>query len=166
MSSQSSPNLVFGTIDAMIGDVFEKVPLAFSGGDIVITFIDSTPVIGAMSLEFLEKHEIKYEVGVAALRVHESTSMKFMNLESFEGFDEMFIVKAGSSLAPYSSAALLPPTYHLQTNIPDKYLALFEDAGALRYYSDGAGLHYGVESEVAQLLNRAFPTKESQGRLF
>jgi hypothetical protein len=54
------------------------------------------------------------------------------------------------------------PEYECQSNIPNEYLSLFQNAGAMRFFSDGVGLDYAAEPTLCELLRKTFQTQVHQ----
>ncbi len=142
--------LVIGSLDLDLIQVVEKLPVFFKDLHMVITYKDNSPAIERVSLQNLQEHNIDFETRSTMVVIKEWSVPTFLTMPFFSGFDELYLVKAFDVPASLKvDEEFYTPRYYFEESIPDNFVKTFSDLHAHRYLSDGSGLNFVCEPELA-----------------
>lgn len=138
--------------DLSIPNILEEVPAFFNGVSLLLTCIDSSnEVIAHLDPEYLLSKGITHSAHLGSMLINVEFAEAFKNNFGFCSFDELYLLPENSNLLKYAiTEHFTSETYELGAEIPENFLKIFNEMGAIRYLSDGCGLNYVCEPIFAE----------------
>ncbi len=138
--------------DLSIPSILEEVPAFFDGVSLLLTCVDSSnKVVAHLDPEYLLSKGITYSAHLGSMLINAEFAEAFKNNYDFSGFDELYLLSENSNLLKYAiTEHFTSDGYEFGNEIPNDFLKIFNEMGAIRYLSDGCGLNYACEPIFAE----------------
>ncbi len=155
MPYQIIDNVACGSAKLQIKEVFEKLPEFFDGMEVVVSYIDSTPSVSPDQEGCLE-NRLGRVFGSGFLLNQQDIGYV---LQALDGFDEIFLIPAGSLQDFPKVEKFCTPPYFAE-EIPPLLIETLKAVGAVAYLGDGIGLNYACHPKFAESIE-ALPDLET-----
>lgn len=136
-----------GSAQLQVQEVFQKLPQILTGMHVVLTYMDSGPIINEDG-----KSRILSKYGSIlgnAVLLNPLTQNEFVDL--LDGFDEIFVVTP-EALREFPLVGRFATPPYFSESLPDDFLQTFKAIGATCYLGDGIGLNYACDPKYAPLM--------------
>jgi hypothetical protein len=152
-----SEQMVGGYVNGWIADVYANVPAFFQNINLLITVQDSSTKTDNIS----ESFALKYRTDIAIVNGHQFLAARavpeFLEASGFVGFDEMYFIPTFYPLPKYeTNKVFTTDRCNFNDSIPQSFLSIFKNCGAVRFLSDGCGLNYYCESTFATAIEEIY----------